>query len=115
MLQDQTQNSWADTLVTTFVVGELSKRALVGWPPQDESLYILEDLEKDGYQEVRWQTGNSQCFTCNDLNDQVWPLADFLYFTKHEAPVFSKSHVGCRCSLLVTGVNHEPQTVVAYQ
>jgi len=80
-------------------------KAAVGWPPQDSSQEVLEELQRRGYQEVRWRAPNAQCFECNDLDGQVWPIADFLYFTKHNAPIFSKSHVGCRCVMVVSGVD----------
>lgn len=120
MQQPTIQSSWVDGLVETFTTRELHKKALIGWPPIDESLDVLEQLERRGYQEVRWRSANAQCFTCNDLNDQVWPISEFLYFTKHDAPIFSKSHCNCRCTLLVTGVDSgtgvqlDPQIVVAY-
>lgn len=121
MLQDLTiQSSWVEGLVDTFTSRELHKRALVGWPPTDQSLEALQELEDRGYTEVRWRAPNAQCFTCNDLNDQMWTLDWFLYYTKHESPVFSKSHVGCRCFLIVTGIDQttgvelEQQTVSAY-
>lgn len=120
MLQEVTQSNWVEGLLDTFTAREIHKRALVGWPPTDESLDVLEDLERRGYQQVRWRAANAQCFTCNDLNEEVWPIAEFLWFTKHNAPVFSKSHVGCRCFLIVTGIDQntgielQQQTVSAY-
>jgi hypothetical protein len=81
--------------------------------PKDISLPILQDLLNQGYDKVTWNTNagavDSACLT---LNNESWPLADFLQGLLHEAPIYEArqvagatagSHVGCHCVLRVTG------------
>lgn len=103
-------SSWATELVGSFF-RELAKTAA----PTDVSLPELQELARRGYQWVEWESPNGKCFTCQDLHGQVWPLEEFLNFTKHEAPLFSKSHVGCRCFVKVTGTDKNTGTVLPEQ
>lgn len=96
-------NSWTNEITALFFKREeLYKQAA---PPVDVSLAEIEDLERQGYQWCTWMAPNAQCYRCQDLHDQVWPIREFVLLTKHEAPIFSKSHVGCRCFIKVTGVD----------
>lgn len=105
-MDNQNQNNWSNELVNFYFQREqLHKQAA---PPVDTSTAQLEDLQSKGYSEVTWKAPNAMCYTCQELNDQTWPIDEFIAYTKHDAPIFSKSHVGCRCSMLVRGM--DPQT-----
>lgn len=99
------QTEWTSSILEIFSKKEELRRQALDWPPQDQSLSVLEELARRGYSEVRWSAPNAMCFTCRDLHEQVWPLDEFIWFTKHSAPIFSKSHVGCRCFLVVSGID----------
>lgn len=95
-------NSWENNLVEIFFKRELLYKTAA---PYDYSLLFIEDLEKKGYSEVTWQAPNAQCFTCQDLHKQQWPINEFIYFTKYDAALWSKSHPGCYCFIIVTGAD----------
>ena len=71
------------------------------YPLTDNSLPSLILLEDAGYTHVRWLTNDMACPKCRRMNGRVWKLHNFLRQTRYEAPIFSKSHVNDRCSLLV--------------
>lgn len=112
------QSNWVNELVGIHFQREHLVRLAVA--PTDESLAQLEELQSRGYAQVEWESPNAQCFRCNDLHKQVWLINEFIAQTHHDAPMFSKSHVGCKCFLRVTGIDQltrQPlptQTVVAY-
>lgn len=77
--------------------------------PQDVSREKLEILKSEGYIKVTWKmspgTVDSKCV---DLNGASWSIEDFLSQTSHDAPIYSKSHVGCHCSIIIEGENLDP-------
>lgn len=92
----------------------LDKLVLEALPRTDQSTSRLEELLAQGYTEVSWHATNAIDFNCLELNGQTWPLDEFLYFTKHNAPMFSKSHVNCNCRLIVRGPNLPEVNVDTY-
>lgn len=77
----------------------------VAQPPIDQSLQTLVDLLHQGYTQVEWISLDPQDYKCNDIHGQSWSLEDFIQLTDHSAPIYSKTHVGCRCGLIVRGPN----------
>ena len=65
---------------------------------------IIQNLMRDGYQTVQWDSGNSRHSVCRDLNRQQWHIDDFISGLHHDAPMFEKSHPGDEsCSLIISG------------
>jgi hypothetical protein len=117
-VNNQNQNNWANELVAFY----FQREALYveGAPPVDESLAQLEEFRDRGYSAVIWLAPNAQDSVCADLNNSEWPIDEFIAYTKYDAPVFSKSHVGCKCFLKVlgkdklTGEDLPQQIIVAF-
>ena len=76
---------------------KLEKAAAV----QDESLGQLTDLQSQGYTTCVWQASWAPCNKCRTMNGQSFPIAAFVSGLTFSAPVFERSHVGCRCTILV--------------
>lgn len=84
--------------------------------PQDVSREKLETLKSGGYVKVTWKLSPSAVDSnCVDLNSRIWSLEDFLSQTSHDAPIYSKSHVGCHCTVIVEGENLDPIEISALQ
>jgi hypothetical protein len=80
--------------------------------PQDVSLPILKRLLAEGYDGVVWVCNTAaKDVACRSLNGKTWALADFLSETTHDAPVFSHSHVGCKCMIRLTA-DEKPDVLV---
>lgn len=95
--------SWVQSIVNIFTKrDQLNKQAV---SRVDQSLGKLEELAQKGYDTVLWDAGLATCFRCRELNGQEWPMDEFVLLTHHEAPVFSKSHPNCTCTLVVRGFN----------
>ena len=72
--------------------------------PQDTCLGRLKVLLDDGYTQVKWKKSHSaEDDPCTVLNDNTWALSVFISDITHDAPIYSRSHVGCLCSVIVTG------------
>lgn len=108
----------------SYWVSELSKKAVractmnreaIGNHRQDMTRPILEELLNNGYTLVTWNSNNSMHSKCQDLDKQVWDLADFLRTTEYDAPLFCRSHPGdSSCTLLVSGDNLPIVSVDSY-
>ncbi len=73
--------------------------------PQDVSLPILKKLSRKGYDTGTWRTSASATDgPCIAKDGDVEQLK--MYFTglRHNAPIFEKTHVGCKCFIEVTSV-----------
>jgi len=82
--------------------------------PQDVSREQLETLYGGGYVQVTWKRSpNAVDSKCVGLDGHIWSVDDFLRETQHDAPIYSKSHVGCRCSLIIDGENLDPVEIFA--
>lgn len=77
--------------------------------PQDVSLPVLEELLREGYTEGRWvKSPSATDDKCIFMDTQSWSLEEFLegpggYGLQHAAPFYERTHVGCHCTLVVTG------------
>ena len=69
----------------------------------ETSLSDLRDLLAQGYDTVEWIQSLYPCNKCRELNGEIFDLADFIKETKYNAPLFTKSHPGCRCKVKVMG------------
>ena len=78
----------------------------------DMSLQTLQELLDNGFDEVKWVGNEDECQQCQYLNGTKWTLEEFLSNLRHEAPIFEKSHVNCRCYLIVRNtITGEEQNV----
>ena len=83
--------------------------------PQDISLPILEQLLQEGYDAVKWHVNpGATDVPCVSMENKDFPLADFIANLAHAAPIFEKTHVGCKCSVEVTGPGKSPVHVTAF-
>ena len=111
MKNKQSFSEWLDKTtkraITRVEVSNLSvQKEARGNTRQDMSRPVLEQLLGGGYSEVEWDSGNSVCATCVELNHQKWTLEEFLSGLNHDAPMFEKSHPGdTGCTILVSGEN----------
>jgi hypothetical protein len=72
--------------------------------PKDVSLPILEGLLAEGYDQTRWRTSAGATDSpCLVKNGDVQDLPSFVQGLMYEAPIFEKTHVGCKCGVEVTG------------
>jgi hypothetical protein len=82
---------------------------------QDVSLPIFQDLLRKGYTDTKWQTNaGATDVECISKDLDALPLKDFLYGLAHNAPIYEKTHIGCRCSVLVTGAGKPDVIVTAF-
>jgi hypothetical protein len=87
-------------------------RQLISAAPQDVSLPVLEELLGEGYDSVLWHTSpGATDGPCISMNDERFPLPEFIANLQHAAPIFEKTHVGCRCSLTISGPGLEDVAV----
>lgn len=83
--------------------------------PQDVSLPVLEELLGQGYDTVTWRTNPSATDPeCIAINTNTFPLADFIANLQHAAPIYEKTHVGCHCTMVVTGPDLQEVLVTAF-
>ena len=96
--------NWLSNLaIKAMRICRLNKEA-AGNHRQDLTGPILQNLLRDGYTQVMWNSNGSHHGQCRDLNKQVWDLQDFLRTTEYDAPLFSRSHPGDNsCTLTVSG------------
>lgn len=72
--------------------------------PQDVSLPILEEKINEGYVEGVWNTSPSAVDSaCLARGGERFQLADFVLGLVHAAPFYEKTHVGCHCTLTISG------------
>lgn len=103
-------------------VGEMTKSASLKreaistiWPPTDMSKVTLEMLRNEGYEIVTWESSpTSLDMACAMLDGEQWNIDDFISGLSYNAPIFEKSHVGCKCRLIVSGKNLKDEIVTAY-
>jgi hypothetical protein len=90
------------------------KASLSKWAADiDMSRSTLEDLMEQGYNLVTWRTSPGACNKCRKLNNKKWYAKDFILQLLHDAPIYERSHVNCRCELLVTGPKLPPISIDA--
>ena len=108
-------NAWLDR-VSRLGISKIEDLSIFAADhPQDESTQKLKDAQTLGYTTVEWHAGSGSCEKCKSHDLHTWTIADFLANLSHDAPVFERSHVGCRsCHLIVTGPEMEPIQVGPY-
>lgn len=83
--------------------------------PKDVSLPILNDLLGQGYTDTRWRTSASATDApCISKNGDTQDLGSFVSGLLYEAPIFEKTHVGCKCGVQVTGPDLPEVFVTAF-
>jgi len=91
------------------------QKEAVGNNREDLSLPVLQNLLRDGYQIVQWDSGPSTHSVCLELNEQQWNLEDFLTGLRHAAPIFERTHPGdASCAVVVSGENLPTVRVDSY-
>ena len=68
---------------------------------QDNSLGQLTDLMNQGFTTCVWQKSWAPCPKCVGLHGSTYNIQYFISGLAHGAPIFEKSHVNCRCVILV--------------
>ncbi len=72
--------------------------------PQDISRPIFEDLLSRGYVDTQWETNpGATDGPCLVKNGDRLPLAELIAGLVHDAPIYEKTHVGCKCQVIVSG------------
>ncbi len=70
---------------------------------QDISLPIFRSLKSKGYNSTRWHTNaGATDVPCLSKDGDVQDLNSFLFGLQHAAPIYEKTHVGCKCTIEVT-------------
>jgi len=83
--------------------------------PQDVSLPIFRSLKAKGYRATRWHTNaGATDVPCLSKDGDEQDLNGFLFGLQHAAPIYEKTHVGCRCVVEVTGQGLPPIMVGAF-
>ncbi len=83
--------------------------------PKDVSLPIFQDLLSQGYDMTNWATDAGAVDPpCIAKNNESMPLADFIANLMHEAPIYEKTHPGCKCGVRVTGPDLPDVFVTAF-
>lgn len=109
------EEKWLSNLaVKAMRICRLNKKA-AGNHRQDMTGPVLQNLLRDGYTQVMWNSNGSHHGQCRDLNKQVWDLQDFLRTTEYDAPLFSRAHPGdSSCTLTVSGAGLPDVEVDSY-
>lgn len=71
----------------------------------DISLGPLRDLGEQGYDILVFRPNPDACEICVALDGDRKSLSEWLDSLIHSAPIYEWSHVGCRCSLGVSGTD----------
>jgi hypothetical protein len=72
--------------------------------PQDVSLPLLQGYVEQGYVDYVWNCSPSAVDAkCLSLDGERGAIADLLLVLMHDAPIFEHSHVGCHCSITISG------------
>jgi hypothetical protein len=83
--------------------------------PQDVSLPVFQELLGQGYDSVLWRTNpGATDGPCLVRNGDTFPLADFISGLQYAAPIYEKTHVGCKCQMVVSGPGLPEVIVTAF-
>lgn len=83
--------------------------------PQDVSLPILRSLKAKGYNGTIWHTNaGATDAPCLSKDGDRQDLTSFLFGLQHAAPIYEKTHVGCKCTVEVTGTGKPSVMVNAF-
>ena len=91
-------------------------RPNTGYPLQDVSLPVFEDLLDQGYNMVTFVAHPNACNHCKGINGRTVPLSQHLQNLNYEAPIFEMAHVNSQSELKVWDKNGElPPVFVNYE
>lgn len=83
--------------------------------PQDVSLPIFRSLKAKGYTDTIWHTNAGATDPpCLSKNGDRQDLSSFLFGLQHAAPIYEKTHVGCKCTIEVVGTGKPSVMVNAF-
>lgn len=84
--------------------------------PQDISMPVLEQFLADGYVDYQWNTSPSATDSaCLMLDGDRGNLADLIEGGRqYSAPFYQKTHVGCHCSITISGPSLPDVVVTAF-
>jgi len=87
-----------------------------GYPLQDVSLPVFQDLLEQGYNMVTFVAHPNACNHCKGINGKTKSLDQHLRSLNYEAPVFEMAHVNSQSELKVWDKNGElPDVFVNYE
>ena len=91
-------------------------RPTTGYPLQDVSLPVFEDLLEQGYNMITLVAWSGACAYCKKKNGKTMSLSRWLNQLQHEAPIFEAFHVNSKSELKVWDKNGElPDVFVNYE
>ena len=91
-------------------------RPTTGYPLQDVSLPVFEDLLEEGYNMITLVAWSGACAHCKQKNGKTMSLSKWLGQLQHEAPIFEAFHVNSQSELKVWDKNGElPDVFVNYE
>lgn len=91
-------------------------RPSTGYPLQDVSTPVVQDLLEQGYNMVTFVAHPNSCAYCKSINGKTRPLAQHLQSLQHDASLFEMAHVNSLSELKIWDKNGElPDVFVNYQ
>ena len=95
---------------------QISKRFKIrpntGYPLQDVSLPVFEDLLEQGYDTATFVAWAGACDYCKKRNGMRWSLLDFISNLQYDAPIFEKAaHVNAQSQIKVSDSKGELEDV----
>lgn len=90
-------------------------RPNTGYPLQDVSTPVVQDLLDQGYNMVTFVAHPNACAHCKGINGKTKPLAQHLQSLQYDAPLFEMAHVNSQSELKIWDKNGElPDIYVNY-
>jgi len=87
-------------------------RPTTGYPLQDVSLPVFEDLLEEGYDTATFVAHPHACAYCKKRNGMKWKLKDFISNLQYDAPIFEKAaHVNAQSNIKVSDSKGELEDV----
>jgi len=89
--------------------------SLIVSAPQDVSRPVLEDLLSRGYTDTKWVVSPGAVDApCISRGGDTMPLAEFAVPPGYDACFYSRTHVGCKCTVTVSGPGFPDLSVSAF-
>lgn len=83
-----------------------------GYPLQDVSLPVFQDLLEQGYDTATFEAHPHACSYCKKRNGMKWKLKDFISNLQYDAPIFEKAaHVNAQSNIKVSDSKGELEDV----
>lgn len=83
-----------------------------GYPLQDVSLPVFQDLLEQGYDTATFVAHPHACSYCKKRNGMKWKLKDFISNLQYDAPIFEKAaHVNAQSNIKVSDSKGELEDV----